>query len=95
MKAEREIGYRVGEIHPTSTDPTKELADNIRTALRLAADHDTAALKLRRHAGRLLAELRSQQPTGAHWHNCVDLDQRSTDLLIELGCSARPAGHAR
>lgn len=80
---------------PAEPDRATVLAQKIRAVLGAAAEYDSLALMNRRVAGRLLAELRSHNSVGSSWYRCVELDQRSADLLIELGCAARPVGHQR
>ncbi|MHB8744592.1 MAG: hypothetical protein ACYC9L_15930 [Sulfuricaulis sp.] len=80
-------GYRVGEPHPV------DIEQRIREELAQAAALDDAAREHRKAAGRLLAQARGEHPTGATWF--AGLDMRSAELLIELGCAAKPAGHPR
>lgn len=87
-----QTGYRVGDEHPAAI-PDADLAQHIRAELAMAAALDAAAREHRCQAGRLLAGLRTVNPVS--WCRCVDLDQRSAELLLELGAGAKPAGHPR
>lgn len=73
-----------------------ELAEQIREELTMAAALDQAAREHRKHAGRLLALAREQEPQGSGWHRAAGVeDQRTADLLIEMGAGAVPAGWHR
>lgn len=66
------------------------MTDDIRRLLAGAHDLDRLARDCRREAGKLLAEARSERPTGSAWHQAVGLDQRSAELLIEMHAGSRP-----
>lgn len=85
-----QVGYKVGEQHPTAAT---DLAAAVRAELEAAAQIEEEARSRRRAAGRLLAQARAQHTdlrAWARWVREAGIDQRGAELLLQLAAGAVP-----